>query len=406
MKINLKQGKYILPIVFIPFICMFFYVYKSHAKRVAVEQPKTEGLQENIADVSGNVKSEDITNKLDAFRNQYKESDGSTPISSIEADQSQLEESAYVSPESDNNELLDTKPIKTQSRYSRNSSPSRKNSSTTKEDQALARALSTLSGSESSANQSSYTPRNRQVRATPNQSTENEPDPMEVFKKQMTYVDSMTKAGDPAYKAEQLKIKAQELAEKQMKSKPKLAVVKVDVTPKVFNTIRIKEKGSFVKAIVDENVEGYAGSRIRLRLLEDITVGGHFVKKGTYIYAQISSFSEQRVGLSIMSIIKENKIFPVQLEVYDLDGMPGLYVPASQFREFSKQFGGNSMQGVNLQSDPQNTNQLVMSAVQKLFTSSSQALANMIRKNKAKLKYNTFIYLIDPQELQTQQSNY
>jgi hypothetical protein len=64
------------------------------------------------------------------------------------------------------------------------------------------------------------------------------------------------------------------------------------------------------------------------------------------------------------------------------------------------------MQGVNLQSDPQNTNQLMMSAVQKLFTSSSQALANMIRKNKAKLKYNTFIYLIDPQELQTQQSNY
>jgi conjugative transposon TraM protein len=229
---------------------------------------------------------------------------------------------------------------------------------------------------------------------------------MEVFKKQMSYVDSMTRAGDPEYKAEQMRLKAIEKAEKEMANKPKLAVVKADATPKVFNTVRIKEKESFVKAIIDENVKGYAGSRIRLRLLEDITVGGHLVKRGTYIYAQISSFSEQRVGLSIISIIKENKIFPVRLEVYDLDGMPGLYVPASEFREFSKQLGGNSIQGVNLGSDPQNTSQFMMSAVQKMFTSTSQAIASLIRKNKAKLKYNTYIYLIDPQELQNQQSNY
>lgn len=407
MKINFKQSKYVLPIIFIPFICIFFYVYQSRASKPVVEETP-EGLQESLADVSGNVKETSITNKLDAFRNQYKEADGATAIGAISTDQSMLLDESMM--DSVDQEYMNKfgsgyqAPTRVAGNRSTGSSYTPSAKTMSKEDAELARALNELSRSSSSPISANYDSKlsyqNEQY------VQEKDQDPMEVFRQQMAYMDSVSKANDPDYIAEQKKIEAMEQAEKALANTPKLAVDKVDATPRVFNTVRKEQEESFVKAIIDENVQGYAGSRIRLRLLDDVNVGGHLVKKGTYIYAQISSFSEQRVGLSVVSIIKENKIFPVSLEVYDLDGMQGLYVPDSEFREFSKQLGNRSMQGINMESDPENTSQFIMSSMQKVFTSTSSAIANLIRKNKAKIKYNTFIYLIDSKELQNQQRKY
>jgi conjugative transposon TraM protein len=99
--------------------------------------------------------------------------------------------------------------------------------------------------------------------------------------------------------------------------------------------------------MIDQDIKGYAGSRLRIRLLEDMMAGKFLIKKGTYIYALITGFSGQRVNLSISSIMKGQHILPVQLDVYDHDGLPGLYVPASAFREFTKELGGNASQGIN-----------------------------------------------------------
>src|SRR5690606_21206904 len=113
-----------------------------------------------------------------------------------------------------------------------------------------------------------------------------------------------------------------------------------------------------------------------------------------YIYAQISGFTGQRVNLSVTSIMDGQHILPVRLEVYDHDGLQGLYVPASAFREFTKELGGNASQGVTLQQAAENNSQLVMSMVQKMFQSTTTAVNKMIRQNKAKIKYNTLVYLI------------
>jgi hypothetical protein len=48
--------------------------------------------------------------------------------------------------------------------------------------------------------------------------------------------------------------------------------------------------------------------------------------------------------------------------------------------------------------------QFIMSSVDKIFQSTSSAIADLIRKNKAKMKYNSYIYLIDSDELQNSQS--
>src|SRR3546814_8500215 len=88
-------------------------------------------------------------------------------------------------------------------------------------------------------------------------------------------------------------------------------------------------------------------------------------------------------------------VLPVRLEVYDHDGLPGLYVPASAFREFSRELGGSASQGLTLQQQAENNNQLVMSLLQRMFQSTTTAVTRQIRKNKAKIKYNTLVYLVD-----------
>ena len=85
--------------------------------------------------------------------------------------------------------------------------------------------------------------------------------------------------------------------------------------------------------------------------------------------------------------------------------MPGLYVPRSAFREFTKDLGSNAIQGVTIDGGT-GTNQFMMSSLDKIFQSTSSAIASAIRKNKANLKFNSFIYLIDPDELQKSQKTY
>ncbi|MNL68619.1 hypothetical protein D3C87_1933710 [compost metagenome] len=64
------------------------------------------------------------------------------------------------------------------------------------------------------------------------------------------------------------------------------------------------------------------------------------------------------------------------------------------------------MQGVNIQGNSANANQFLMSSIDKMFQSTSSAIATLIRKNKAKIKYNSYIYLIDTEALQNAQQNY
>ncbi|RZJ23695.1 MAG: conjugative transposon protein TraM [Acinetobacter sp.] len=418
MKIDFKRAKYVLPLIFFPFFCLFFYVFQSNANS---ETPKKDviGLQENVAEVSDDVKNKDLTNKLDAYRNQYKESDGYSAINPIGEENSQNAD--YGSKYSDKEKrMLDS--IDQQMKSNGNSrnirtgrgsnyipyagdSPKKKaaDNRLSQEDKALALALSKLGANK---NQTPLQKSQSNNNAFENRKTDKESDPMDIFKRQMAYADSIGKSNDPEYKAEMQRLAIMAKADEIRKNQKKLEVQKAEVNTEFFNSIFAKKNNEFIKAIIDENIVGYAGSRIRLRLLEDIYVGRTSLKKGNYLYAEINGFSEQRVKLTITSILNGAKILPVKLEIYDLDGMPGLFVPSSAFREFSKNLGENSMQGFKMQGSSQSQQEFLMSTLDKVFQSTSTAIAGLIRKNKAKIKYNTYIYIIDSEELQIAQKNY
>jgi conjugative transposon TraM protein len=412
MKIDFKKQKYVIPLIILPFTFLLFYAYKSFSRGESIQEAESkEGLQMDIAGVSNDVKSKDIGGKLDAFKDTYKDGDGYTAISSIEMDN---KENAKITGSYNDREkyVLDSINNAFKTKYGQeNTSHARggytgknampqpllayenrsRNNDMSKEDKDLANALSSLQKVKSSG-QSDAQPKEKYQ------------DPMALFRDQMAIIDSMGKANDPDYKAKKKKEELLNKIDNEVAKIPKLDVAKAENVNSAFNTVQVEKKDDFIKAIIDQTITGSAGSRLRIRLLEDIKAGKHLIKKGTYIYALISGFQEQRVKLTVTSIMTDNKILPVKLELYDLDGMQGLYVPASAFREFTKEL--TDMGQIQMQSDPSSANQLYMSAIQKLFTSTSTAVSKLIRQNKAKMKYGTFVYLIDPDELKEQQKNY
>ena len=185
---------------------------------------------------------------------------------------------------------------------------------------------------------------------------------------------------------------------------PQEVVKKVKVTSDYFNTIAVNEpEAKLIKAIIDEDVKAVDGSRVRLRLLDDIEINQVTVPKGCYLYATMSGFSGQRVKGNIKSILVDDELIKVSLSLYDTDGLEGLYIPSSNFRETSKDVASGAMNNTSSLTQSSTSagnalvqwgNQAITNAVQK----TSNAISKSIKKNSAKLKYGTFVYLINGKE--------
>ena len=108
---------------------------------------------------------------------------------------------------------------------------------------------------------------------------------------------------------------------KKTDDEPHEVVKKVKVTSDYFNTLCDNDKeAGLIKAIIDENIKAVDGSRVRLRLLDDIVINETVIHKGSYIYATMSGFGSQRVKGTVKSIMVDDDIVKVNLSLYDTDG--------------------------------------------------------------------------------------
>ena len=182
-------------------------------------------------------------------------------------------------------------------------------------------------------------------------------------------------------------------------------VKKTKTSSDYFHTLdRSGQEPKLIKAIIDEDIKAVDGSRVRLRLLDDVEIDGSTVRKGTYLYATVSGFSSGRVKGSISSILVGDELVKVSLSLYDTDGLEGLYVPESQFRETGKDVASSAMSGnLSMNTGGYGNNSLAqwgMQAVQNAYQKTSNAISKAIRKNKVKLKYGTFVYLVNGNQKQ------
>lgn len=183
---------------------------------------------------------------------------------------------------------------------------------------------------------------------------------------------------------------------------PSEVVRKVKTASDYFNTLaKDSYEPKLIKAIIDENIKAVDGSRVRLRLLDDVEINECVIKRGSYLYATVSGFSSGRVKGDISSILVNDELVKVSLSLYDTDGMEGLYVPNSSFRETSKDVASGAVSGnmnMNTGTTGSSLAQWGMQAATNAYQKTSNAIGKAIKKNKVKLKYGTFVYLVNGRE--------
>ena len=184
-------------------------------------------------------------------------------------------------------------------------------------------------------------------------------------------------------------------------------VKKQKQTSDYFNTITTNEpEHKLIKAIVDEDIQVTDGSRVRLRLLDDIDVGDRTITKGSYLYCTMSGFSQQRIKGTVKSVLVNDELVKVNLSIYDTDGMEGLYVPKSSFRETTQDVASGAMSQSMSLNDGSSTTSMGrwgMQALQNAYQKTANAISKNIRKNKVKVKYGTQVYLINSKEKRKEQ---
>ena len=361
--IRIKQAKYILPLLLIPFNAFLFYMFGDSLGSTADEADKAQiKAQELNTDIpSPNLERKPMKNKFESFQENYKHNRDFSAIKEIDLrKEAKLSDKDQAVVDSVNDALINGE---------------RKSFMTQVQERTR-----------------SYAPARNHNPKPVKKESEYEIQ-MRLFKEQMMYIDSLNRV------SEKVEHEAQDVVDETDSVQTDLVHVskKSENTSSHFNTIKPWKKDQFIQAIIDEDVKVVPGSRVRIRLLDDIYAGDQLIEKGNYLFGTATSFKPQRIEISITSILVDDQVTTVDLKVFDNDGLPGIYVPASQFREFTKELASNTASGQNFQfsETPDNQSEMLYTMAERAYSTATRSIGKAAKKNKAKLKYNTILYLVN-----------
>ncbi|WPO84652.1 conjugative transposon protein TraM (plasmid) [Chryseobacterium sp. JJR-5R] len=406
-KINFKDKKYILPLIALPLLILFIYVgvgLTSGSKK-GKDQPKELSL--SLGETRDSIKT-----KNDAYDEFFKNEDNRSELAGLDKEEDSLMNYGDNLSLAQKRRIDSLKEMNANKGYQAQNGPSsyykkagNGNGGGSNDDRDYKRSsdiIRMLNDKSYGKPDTGYEEETAKYNTRNQPQQQQQPDPVKYLKQQMLVMDSLEKSRDPEY---QSKLAAEEKLKMNKEKMDEFINSTFNVSKSGindnFNAIYKDKENSFIKAVIDENNKGFLGSRIRLRLLEDIFIRNKKISKGSILYGQISGFSMQRVDLKIVSVFVKGEIYPVNLSIYDVDGMKGLYVPQSVFRDMMREMGSNSVQGTQMDMGGQGFFTTIGS---KLFTSTSKSIANLIKTNKAKLKYNSYVFLIDEKQLKDSQN--
>ena len=415
MIINLKHPKYMLPIIALPFLAIAFYAFGSMTEKnvTDIEATKLDTMKgkgaynSDLPEVANSIAQKSLDDKFALAANMYKEQTTSSGIEQLKEEEPSKPEinQIYTDEEARNMEarkqLLELQNKMKESQILM----SQEIDQTTRQQQYIAAASAP---SKQRGNRedilSIVHQANKQAQSMDmdNVPQEKEVDPMLMFRDQMRIVDSMQKeserrttgSADPRtlFKLNQPPGERPKVEEPLSVSSTKLNNTSAFTT--VLKATDIPPEEQVLRAVIDEDGKVFAGSRLRFRLLQPIQVGKYFIPKNTYVYGNVVGFQTQRVNIKIEEILWNNLHLPVNIDIFDQDGYLGLYVPGSNFREFTREIGTQSSQGMgSVQIIDQGTESLKASLIKQLFTSGSNSISKLISQQKANIKYNYFVIL-------------
>ena len=112
-------------------------------------------------------------------------------------------------------------------------------------------------------------------------------------------------------------------------------------------SVMADETQNAIQAVIHETQTLVAGSTVKLRLINDVYISGVLIPKDNFLFGE-ATLNGERLDIKIGSIRYENSLFPVQLSVYDMDGMNGIYIPGAITRDVAKQSTDRAIQGIGL----------------------------------------------------------
>ena len=399
-KINWKQPKYMLPlIIYVPLLFVgYFVIDLFHTEKAEIPDTSmttTEYLNPELP--GAKIKGDGVGNKYESMLKSYGRIDDYSAMNNIDRNNDE-EKEGYDSKYSDEErELLESQDAQKFAELQRQLQESAQkgqevaNGNVLSEEDRLARSQQREREAMDELNRALAQARLQGQQATqvPESNTNEQED---IADNTPSKTEAKVTVNERLVKSIDDEDEAQEV------------VKKVKTTSDYFNTIVDADaEPNLIKAIIDENIKAVDGSRVRLRLLDDIEINEVVVPKGSYIYATMSGFGSQRVKGNVKSILIHDELIKVNLSLYDTDGLEGLYVPGSSFRETTKDVASGAMSNTSSLTSSSTTagnalvqwgNQAISNAVQK----TSNALGKAIKKNSAKLKYGTFVYLINGKE--------
>ena len=399
-KINWKQPKYMLPlIIYVPLLFVgYFVIDLFHTEKAEIPDTSmttTEYLNPELP--GAKIKGDGVGNKYESMLKSYGRIDDYSAMNNIDRNNDE-EKEGYDSKYSDEErELLESQDAQKFAELQRQLQESAQkgqevaNGNVLSEEDRLARSQQREREAMDELNRALAQARLQGQQATqvPESNTNEQED---IADNTPSKTEAKVTVNEQLVKSIDDEDEAQEV------------VKKVKTTSDYFNTIVDADaEPNLIKAIIDENIKAVDGSRVRLRLLDDIEINEVVVPKGSYIYATMSGFGSQRVKGNVKSILIHDELIKVNLSLYDTDGLEGLYVPGSSFRETTKDVASGAMSNTSSLTSSSTTagnalvqwgNQAISNAVQK----TSNALGKAIKKNSAKLKYGTFVYLINGKE--------
>lgn len=392
MKINFKQPKYIFPLViFVPLCALIYFVMQTFGGSSDEQQAvATDRINMELPKAN----AEEAGDKMYEMSRRFGDEDAFTAVGGIGEDKKEEEELEHGYSEEELNRLdaAEAERLRQQ-----------------KELEELERSLA-----ESKKHINSYAYGGDQNSNPSSNSTDDFARDLEEIQRRsyerQKAIESGLGFGQADADEREKKLRADSIAkvrqEEKERNRPKLVMKSKDTNAEKFHTVSGDEEAveaKLIRAMIDQTTKAREGTRLRFKLLDDVTVSGTKLKKGTYLYGTVTGFGQQRVRATITSILIGDKFINVKLSVFDNDGMEGFYVPESAFRDFVKDAGSSTVQQ-NISFDSENGETgisgetIALQALQNMYNSASSAISSNIRKNKAKIKYNTIVYLINSEE--------
>lgn len=379
-KINFKQPKYIFPLVILLPLVFLAYTVSVFFDSDSTDTVAADGLNMTVPDAD----TDDILTKYDAMSRRFaKDDDAYTALGDIGQEQ--------TGPES----IEDTYSDEEKAEIDRiNEERKRQEEALREMQESFTRSRERVSSSSSAV--------------TPSASEEDE------YVKQYQQMQQLSMARQKMMQQmmglDTETPKEEKPVQQPVKAEPPSLVLKSrEANADKFTTITDAADNSdesLIKAMIDKTTKAHEGTRLRFKLLDDVTIEDVKLKKGTYLYGVVVGFGQQRVMAEISSIMVGNRFLKVSLAVFDNDGMEGFYVPESAFRDFMKNAGSSAVQGnMNFTSSGGYGSEITgesvaLQALQNIYNAGTNALSANMRKNRAKIKYNTIVYLINSKNAQ------